>query len=52
MASKGRVLAKKDIERMLSLMEYAGLVESKVIAGVPYYRYHDYSLFRPPTRPR
>jgi hypothetical protein len=50
--SEGRVLDKKDIDKMLSLMEYAGMVESKIIAGVPYYRYLDYSFFRPPTRPR
>jgi len=52
LASEGKKLAKKDVERMLFLMEYGGRVESKVVSGVPYYRYLDYSFFRPPTRPR
>ena len=52
LASKGRKLAREDVERILVLMEYGGRVESKAIVGVTYYRYRDVSYFRPPTRPR
>ena len=52
LASKGRKLAKEEVERMLVKLEYGGRVESKKIAGVPYYRYRDTSFFRPPIIPR
>ena len=52
LASMGKKLAKEEVERRLTLLEYAGEVESKKIAGMPYYRYRDTSYFRPPTRPR
>jgi len=52
LASKGRKLAREEVERLLVLMEYGGRVESRVIAGMPYYRYRSFSFFKPPTRPR
>jgi len=52
LASKGRKLAKEEVERILVLMEYGGRAESRVVNGVPYYRYRPFSFFKPPTRPR
>jgi len=52
LASMGKKLAKEEVERRLTLLEYGGKVESKKIVGVPYYRYRDVSYFRPPSRPR
>jgi len=52
LASEGRKLTKEELERMLFLMEYGGIVESKVVSGVLYYRYLDYSFFKPLIRPR
>ena len=39
LASIGRKLPAEEVERILLSLEYGGAVESKVIAGVPYYRY-------------
>ena len=52
LASKGRKLAKEEVERILVLMEYGGRVESRTIAGVNYYRYHEFFGYSPPARPR
>jgi hypothetical protein len=52
LASMGRNEVKKEVERLLTLMEYGSRVESRVIAGVPYYRYRDFSFFKPPTKPK
>jgi hypothetical protein len=39
MASKGKDLTKKDVERLLSALEYGGRAESKIVDGVAYYRH-------------
>ena len=52
LASKGRNLTGEEVERMLVLLEYGRKVKSKTIAGVTYYRYHEFFGFSPPTRPR
>jgi hypothetical protein len=52
LASMGKNEPQKEVERILTLMEYGGRVESKAIAGVPYYRYRRFFGFSPPTRPR
>jgi hypothetical protein len=39
MASKGRSLKGKEVERILTSLEYGGKVESRIIGGVTYYRY-------------
>ncbi len=52
MAAKGRELPREEFERILVLLEYGGKVESRVIDGVTYYRYRDFSFFKPPPRPR
>ena len=52
LASMGRKLAREEVERILGLLEYGGRVESKVIAGVTYYRYRESFGLISPTRPR
>jgi hypothetical protein len=52
LASRGRKLAREEVERLLVLMEYGGKVESREINGATYYRYRDFSFFKPPTRPK
>jgi len=39
MTSMGKNLTKKDVERLLTSLEYGGRAESKIIDGVAYYRY-------------
>jgi DNA-binding transcriptional ArsR family regulator len=52
LASMGRKLAIEEVERILALLEYGGKVESRVIDGVHYYRYREFSFFKPPIRPK
>jgi|GEM_PF-2276327 len=51
LASKGRNLAREEVERILTSLEYGRKVESKKVAGVTYYRYRKFMGFSPPTRP-
>ena len=52
LASKGRKLAKEEVERMLDKLEYGQRVELKAVAGATYYRYRKFLGFNPPTRVR
>jgi hypothetical protein len=52
LAAKGRKLDREELERILVLLEYGEKIESRVIDGVHYYRYREFSFFRPPTKPR
>jgi hypothetical protein len=52
LAAMGRKLTGDEVERILTLLEYGGKVESRVIEGVHYYRYCEFSFFKPPKRPR
>lgn len=52
LASVGRDLPRAEVERMISLFEYGGRVESRVIDGETYYRYRGFSYSKPPTKPR
>ena len=52
LASVGRDLPREEVERMISLFEYGGRVESRAIAGETYYRYRGFSYSRPPTKPK
>jgi hypothetical protein len=39
MATKGKDLAKNDVEALLSALVYGGRAESKTVDGVAYYKY-------------
>lgn len=52
LASMGRNLSAEEVERILLSLEYGGAVESKMIAGVPYYRYRKVLAFKPTRKPR
>ena len=52
LASMGKKLTGEEVERILVLLEYGGRVESRIIAGVTYYKYRKFMGFSPPTRPR
>ena len=50
-ASMGRNLKEDEVERILTSLEYGGKVESKIIAGVTYYRYCKVLGSRPTSGP-
>jgi hypothetical protein len=52
LASMGRNLTREEMERILVYLEYGRKIESKKIAGETYYRYHEFSFFKPPIKPR
>jgi len=52
MASIGKNLTREEVERILTSLEYGRKIESKMIAGVTYYKYYKFMSFSPPTRPR
>ena len=52
LAAKGIKLPKDEVERVLLSLVYGGRVESKIVDGVPYYRYKKVLGFKPMTRPR
>ena len=51
LASMGRNLTREEAERILASLEYGRKIDSKIIAGVTYYRYREFMSFSPPTKP-
>jgi len=52
LASKGRKVKAEEVERLLLSREYGGRVESKIIDGVPYYKYSRVRGFMPMKKSR
>jgi hypothetical protein len=52
LASKGRKVKEEEVERLLFSREYGGMVESRIIDGVPYYRYKKVRGFVPLKKSR
>jgi hypothetical protein len=52
LASKGRKVKAEEVERLLLSREYGGRVESKIVDGVPYYKYSRVRGFVPKKKSR
>jgi len=52
LASQGRKVKAEEVERFLLSREYGGRVESRIIDGVPYYRYKRVLGFMPLKKSR
>ena len=50
LASMDRNETKKEVEKMLTLMDYGRRVKSRKIAGVTYYRYNEFFGYSPPGK--